>query len=246
MASPTDAPASGERLYFRQLLAGRDIGRSDPIARQMVNFVYLIGDRETGEAVVVDAAYDVDGICDLVEADGMRLVGALVTHYHQDHVGGSIFGNAIAGLADLEARAPVPVHVQREEAAGVAKVTGVPVADMVQHASGDVVQVGAIPIELIHTPGHTPGSQCFLVDGHLVAGDTLFLEGCGRVDLPGGDPEALYDSINHRLAKVSDDTILYPGHLYAPDPHAPMGEVRSSNYVFRFRTIDQWKMFMGG
>ena len=125
-----------DRLYFRQLLAGRDVARHDPVARQMVNFVYLIGDRQTGEAVVVDPAYDVDGICDLVEADGMRLVGALVTHYHQDHVGGSIMGHAIAGLADLQARGPVPVHVQREEAAGVTKVTGVPQSDLVVHGSG--------------------------------------------------------------------------------------------------------------
>jgi glyoxylase-like metal-dependent hydrolase (beta-lactamase superfamily II) len=234
------------RLYFRQLLSGRDIAAGDLMARQMVNFVYLVGDRETGEAVVVDAAYDVDGICRLVEEDGMRLVGALATHYHQDHVGGNIFGNAIAGLAELMARAPVPVHVQRAEAAGVVKVTGLEPSDLVQHDSGDTVMVGDIPIELIHTPGHTPGSQCFLIDGHLVAGDTLFLEGCGRVDLPGGDPEALYYSLNQRLAKVSDETVLYPGHLYAPDPSAPMGDVRASNYVFRFKSIDQWKIFMGG
>jgi glyoxylase-like metal-dependent hydrolase (beta-lactamase superfamily II) len=234
------------RLYFRQLLSGRDIARGDLMARQMVNFVYLIGDRETKEAFVVDAAYDIDGICDVVEQDGMRLVGALATHYHQDHVGGNIFGNAISGLAELMARAPVPVHVQSAEAAGVMKVTGLSAADLVQHESGDTVMVGEIPIELIHTPGHTPGSQCFLLDGHLVAGDTLFLEGCGRVDLPGGDPEALYYSLNQRLAKVPDDTVLFPGHLYAPDPSAPMGEVRASNYVYRFKSIDQWKIFMGG
>ena len=102
-----------------------------------------------------------------------------------------------------------------------------------------------MPIELIHTPGHTPGSQCFLVDGHLVAGDTLFLEGCGRVDLPGGDPEALYFSINQRLAKVPDDAVLYPGPPVRPrSPSAPMGEVRATNYVYRFKTPEQWKIFM--
>jgi glyoxylase-like metal-dependent hydrolase (beta-lactamase superfamily II) len=80
------------RLYFRQLLAGRDFARADPIARQMVNFVYLVGDRQTGEAVVIDPAYDVGGILDVLEADGMHLVGALATHYHPDHVGGSMMG----------------------------------------------------------------------------------------------------------------------------------------------------------
>ena len=93
--------------------------------------------------------------------------------------------------------------------------------------------VGDIPITLMHTPGHTPGSQCFLVDGRLVAGDTLFLEGCGRTDLPGADPDAMYESLTQRLATVPDDTVLYPGHLYSPEPSATMGETRRSNYVFR-------------
>ena len=247
---PTSNAAAGtedqaDRLYFRQLLAGRDFATQDPVARQMVNFVYLIGDRQTGEAVVVDPAYDVDGICDLVEADGMRLVGALVTHYYQDHVGGSIMGHAIAGLADLQARCPVPVHVQREEAAGVTKVTGVPQGDLVVHGSGDVVQVGAVPIELIHTPGHTPGSQCFLVDGRLVAGDTLFLDGCGRTDLPGGDPAEMYESLTQRLAKVPDDAVLYPGHLYSEKPSASMAETRSRNVVFRPQSVEQFLMMFG-
>src|SRR5690606_38752782 len=90
-----------ERLYFRQLLSGRDLATHDPVARQMVNFVYLIGDRETGEAVVVDPAYDVDTICDTLEADGMRLTGVLASHYHPDHVGGSMMGFSITGVSDL-------------------------------------------------------------------------------------------------------------------------------------------------
>ena len=101
------------------------------------------------------------------------------------------------------------------------------------HASGDIVHAGAVPITLIHTPGHTPGSQCFFVDGRLVAGDTLFLDGCGRTDLPGGDPAALYESLNQKLAVVPDDATLFPGHMYSPAPSARLGEVRAHNYVFR-------------
>ena len=223
-----------DRLYFRQLLSGRDIARSDPVARQMVNFVYLVGDRETGEAVVVDAAYDIRGILDVASADGMKVTGALVTHYHQDHVGGDMMGYQISGVRELLALNPVPIHVQDDEAVGVQRVTGAGETDLVRHRSGDVVDVGAIGIELIHTPGHTPGSQCFLVDGrYLVSGDTLFLEGCGRTDLPGGDPAQLYDSLTHRLAKVPDDTVLFPGHLYSAEPSATMGETRQWNYVFK-------------
>ena len=104
---------------------------------------------------------------------------------------------------------------------------------------------GAVDVTLIHTPGHTPGSQCFFVDGRLVSGDTLFLDGCGRTDLPGGDPAALYDSLTQRLAQVPDDAVLYPGHLYSPAPNAPLGEVRQHNYVFRPRTREQWMMMFG-
>jgi glyoxylase-like metal-dependent hydrolase (beta-lactamase superfamily II) len=241
------APADTElpRLYFRQLLAGRDIARTDPIARQMVNFVYLIGDRETGEAVVIDPAYDPAGILEVLAADGMRLTGALATHYHSDHVGGSMMGYEIAGVKELLELADVPLHVQTKEAPLVQKVTGLTDSEIVSHRSGDVVTVGDIPIELVHTPGHTPGSQCFMLDGALVAGDTLFLEGCGRTDLPGGDPKALYHSLTHTLAKVPDDSLLFPGHLYSAAPYASMGDTRRVNFVFRPRNEQEWLSMFG-
>lgn len=235
-----------ERLYFRQLLSGRDFGRDDPVARQMVNFVYLIGDREKGEAVVVDPAYDVRGILDVLDADDMRLTGALATHYHPDHVGGDMAGYRISGVNELLRLRPVPIHVQSDESPWVQRVTGASTTELVDHDGGDTVMVGDVPIELIHTPGHTPGSQCFLVDGRLVAGDTLFLEGCGRTDLPGGDPRALYESLTRRLAKVPDDAVLFPGHLYSEDPSASMGDTRRLNFVFRPQNEQQWLQMFGG
>ncbi len=234
-----------DRLYFRQLLAGRDFATTDPVARQMVNFVYLIGDRETGEAVVVDPAYGIKDLLGILDEDGMTLVGALATHYHPDHVGGEMAGYSIAGVNELLRLRPVPIHVQAEEAEWVKRVTGADDSDLVTHASGDVVQAGQIPIELIHTPGHTPGSQCFLVDNRLVAGDTLFLEGCGRTDLPGGDPSALYDSLTQKLAKVPDDATLFPGHLYSAEPSQSMGETRQYNFVFKPKTEEQWLAMFG-
>ncbi|MFN3219190.1 MAG: MBL fold metallo-hydrolase [Acidimicrobiales bacterium] len=234
-----------DRLYFRQLLSGRDVATDDMIARQMVNFMYLIGDRETGEAVVVDPAYDPQGLVDVLAADGMTLTGVLATHYHPDHVGGNMMGYSIAGIAELLELTSVPIHVQDAEADLVRKVTDVAEGDLVRHASGDVVRVGAIEIELIHTPGHTPGSQCFFVDDRLVAGDTLFLEGCGRTDLPGGDPRQMYESITQRLARIPDEATLFPGHLYAPQASASMGETRGSNYVFAPKTPEQWLAMFG-
>ncbi|MGB1504992.1 MAG: MBL fold metallo-hydrolase [Acidimicrobiales bacterium] len=231
-----------ERFYFRQLLSGRDFAQSDLMAQQMVNFVYAIGDRHTGEAVLVDPAYDVNALVDALEADGMRCTGVLATHYHPDHVGGSMMGFELEGIATLLERIDVPIHIQAQEAEYVRKVTGVTDESLVEHASGDIVRVGDVEIELIHTPGHTPGSQCFLVDGRLVAGDTLFLDGCGRTDLPGSDPEQMYESLTTRLGRVSDDTILCPGHQYSAEATATMGNTRARNIVFRPSTKEQWMM----
>jgi hydroxyacylglutathione hydrolase len=235
------------QLYFRQLLSGRDFARDDPVARQMVNFAYAIGDRETGEAVLVDPAYGVDELVEMIGADGMQLTDVLVTHYHPDHVGGDLGGWRIEGIAELLGRPDVAakIHVQADEGWGVKRVTGCSDSDLVLHASGDTVEVGDVSVTLIHTPGHTPGSQCFFVDGRLVSGDTLFLDGCGRTDLPGGDPAALYESLTQKLAVVPDDAVLYPGHLYSPEPSAELGDVRQHNYVFRPRTREQWLTMFG-
>ena len=235
-----------ERLYFRQLLSGRDFAKKDEMARQMVNFVYAIGDRLSGRAVLVDPAYDADGLLDLLEADGMQCAAVLATHYHPDHVGGAMMGFEIEGISRLLERVSVPIHVHSDEMAYVTEVTGVDRGHLVAHQSGDTVDVGAVQIELIHTPGHTPGSQCFLVDGRLVAGDTLFLEGCGRTDLPGSDPAQMYESLTTRLARVPDDTVLYPGHRYSLESSATMGATRERNTVLRIPGREQWLAAFAG
>ncbi|MBA2323965.1 MAG: MBL fold metallo-hydrolase [Pseudonocardiales bacterium] len=231
-------------VYFRQLLSGRDFAVGDPVATQMVNFSYLIGDPVSREAVVVDPAYDPRGLLDVLAADDMRLTGVLVTHHHPDHVGGDIFGHSLSGLADLLGLAPVPVHVNQHEAEWVRRTTGVSATDLTSHDHDDVVTVGELPIRLLHTPGHTPGSQCFLVDGKLVAGDTLFLQGCGRTDFPGGDPEAIYHSLQ-ALAKLTGDPVVHPGHLYSEKPMAPMSEVHRTNTVYRPDSLEKFLMMFG-
>lgn len=233
--------ASGsDRIYFRQLLSGRDFAAADALAHQMANFVYAVGDRETSEAVLIDPAHDVDGLLDLLDADGMDCTGVLATHYHPDHVGGEMMGLQIEGARRLLERVSAPIHIQADEAPYVRAVTGIGDDHLVCHASGDALNVGAVEIELIHTPGHTPGSQCFLVDGRLVAGDTLFLEGCGRMDLPGADPVQMHESLTTRLARIPDDVVLYPGHRYSPESSATMGDTRQRNTVFRIPDRDRW------
>ena len=233
------------RLYFRQLLSGRDFAAGDPLATQMVNFVYLIGDDHTREAVIVDPAYGVDEILDVLEGDGMSLAGILATHHHPDHVGGSMMGYSIEGIRQVLGRCPVPVHVHHDEQEWVRRVTGVSATDLVAHDSGDVVEVGEVTVKMLHTPGHTPGSQCFLVGERLVAGDTLFLQGCGRTDLPGGDPDAMYDSLA-KLASLPDDVVVFPGHRYSLPSAATLGAVKEMNMVFKPGSREQWLAAFAG
>ncbi len=226
-------------LYFRQIQAG-----------EMANFVYLIGSNTSREAVIIDPAWNIPALLDIAKNDDMNIVGALATHYHQDHIGGSLMGQTIPGLGEFLELNPAPVHVHKSEAEGTSQVSGIAVSELESHESGDTLDFGGITIRLIHTPGHTPGSQCFLVEeagqpDHLVSGDTLFLGSCGRVDLPGSDPEAMYHSLNHTLKKLPDETLLFPGHLYSPEGQSTMGEQKATNPLLRVTSLEMFLSFMG-
>lgn len=234
-----------ENLYFRQVLAGRHVAGSDPVASQMANFMYLIGDPGKREALIVDPAWDVASLLDLAAADDYRVAGALVTHYHPDHVGGDLFGMRVQGLAKLLERVAVPIYVNKHEAEGVKVVTGVSETDLRRVDDGDTVSLGEREVRFLHTPGHTPGSQCFLIGDRLVAGDTLFVQGCGRVDLPGGDAEAMYHTLTGKLAKLPRETVLYPGHNYGPTPVSTIGDELETNHYLRIRSLEDWRRLMG-
>lgn len=216
------------QLYVRPLLMGREVARDQMIATQMQNIAYLVGDREAKQCLAVDPAWDVQGILDAAAEDGMTVVGVLATHCHADHVGGSIFGFKIEGVAKLVELAPCKVHVHRLDAARLRKNTKLSDGDVIEHGGGDHIAVGAVDIELLHTPGHTPGSSCFRAQEALFAGDTLFVQGCGRVDLPGSDPAQMRLSLLERLAEIPDDVMLYPGHAYGGE-QATFEEVRRIN-----------------
>ena len=232
-------------LYLRQLLAGRDFAGSDVFASQMANFVYLIGDEEQRACMVVDPAWDIRGILDIVDKDEMTLVGALVTHYHPDHIGGNIFGHDISGLGELLSQRPVKVYVNELEGEGVRVVSGISDNDMVKQRGGDEIEIGNTKVKLLHTPGHTPGSQCFLADGALVSGDTLFIGGCGRVDFPGGNSEQMYYSLTQILGKLPEETLLYPGHNYSSKPVSTIADENRENYYMKMPSLESWKRIMG-
>lgn len=231
-------------LYFRQLLAGRDFARDDQVAMQMRNFSYLIGDPHSRHCVIVDPAYAPHDLIKIAEVDGYEIDAVLVTHYHADHCGGRMMGMNLPGVVEFLQERQVPIVINRNEREWVTKTTGLGADSFRLVDGGDSIDVGDVAITMLHTPGHTPGSQCFLVKDRLVSGDTVFLDGCGRTDLPGGDPEDLFRSLS-KLAQLPNDTDLYPGHDYSQQPHAALGEVKSHNVVFRATTLDDWIRFFG-
>ena len=192
-------------IYLKQLELG-----------PMQNFVYLIGDAGTREAAVVDPGWEVPRILAAAEQDGVRLTKVFVTHHHFDHTG---------GLTELLKAADLPVYVHRDDAPMV----------RIEHSSlravsgGETVEVGRVPVSLIHTPGHTPGSQCLLVDGRVLTGDTLFIRACGRWDLPGGNPAQLYESLAMKLKVLDEATVVLPGHNYAERPTSTIGDEKREN-----------------
>jgi len=224
--------AAEEELLIEQIQIG-----------PMENFTYIVGSRSTREVVIVDPAWDIDALLNRVEEQGYKLTGALLTHYHPDHCGGSFGQNSVEGIAELLGKQAVPIYAHKLEADGVRKVTGVSETDLRKVESGDKLEVGDVEIEFLHTPGHTPGSQCFRIKNTLVSGDTLFIQGCGRVDLPGSNSEDMFHSLQ-KLSSLPDDTLLLPGHNYAEVPNATMDQIRTSNVYMRIPDLESWKNLM--
>ncbi|KAJ2562123.1 hypothetical protein GGH95_004684, partial [Coemansia sp. RSA 1836] len=229
--------AQNEAMGLRvvQLLAGRDFaqhaGRWHPIrakifgfAGAMQNYVYLVADAASRKCVVVDACWDVDGILAAVARERLLLAGAVVTHGHFDHVGGlppppfAALRIRVAGLAELKRRMPhLPLLVHPLD---IPEVMGanpqLRAHDFTPTPNGFGFRLGErTDLAFMHTPGHTPGSQCVLVNRcRLFSGDTLFPGSCGRTDLKGGCMPDMLESLQARLAALADQTIVYPGHEY--------------------------------
>ncbi len=203
---------SESNLYLKQIEAG-----------PMENFIYLIGDKNKKECVMVDPAWEVDRILKIAAEDGMTVTAGLATHHHYDHTN---------GIADLVGRIGCPVHMHKDDIPYLKELK----KEIKPKDAGAKLQVGDVTITFIHTPGHTPGSQCFLVDGRLVSGDTLFIGACGRCDLPGGNAEKMYESLQ-RLGNLADDTLLFPGHNYADTPSSTIGEEKQHNPYYQVHSL---------
>ena len=218
-------------LYFRQVLAG-----------PMANFVYLIGSHSTREAGLVDPAWDVQALLRLAQEDEMTVTGALVSHTHADHVGGKMMGHHIEGVEELLEHCKARIYVHKTEADRLS----IPPSEVVKTDEHTVLELGQVRIEFIHTPGHTPGSQCFRLSDRVVSGDTLFIGSCGRTDLPGSNPEDMYLSLTQKLMKLDDATLVFPGHNYAEHAtHSDIATEKARNPFFRFPDKQSFLRAMG-
>lgn len=209
----------------------------------MANFVYLIGSKSTREAAIVDPAWSADELARIAEQADLKVEHILVTHTHPDHVGGDLMGQEIEGLPAMLERWKAKVYIHKAEAE---LYKGVPKSEIVANDEHTEIVLGEVSIRFLHTPGHTPGSQCFMLSDRLVSGDTLFIGSCGRVDLPGSNPEDLYFSLTQKLMKLGDETAVFPGHNYAAHATSTtIGAEKGHNPFFNFSSKQDFLAAMG-
>ena len=204
----------------------------------MANFIYLIGDAASAEVFAVDPAWETDAILDIAGKERFTIIGIILTHGHFDHCN---------GVAELLALKNMPVYINKTEAAfmrgfqGANGIFGVlPDKGLRELGNGESIHAGKTELRFLHTPGHSPGSQCILAGGALITGDTLFTGSIGRCDLPGSDPGNMYESLSEVIAKLPDDTSIYPGHNYSGKTSSSIGDEKNGNPYLACKSLDEF------
>ena len=187
----------------------------------MENFVYLIEDIESRQAAVVDPAWEVPAIIEKANELGITISDILLTHSHHDHI------NGISGILE---HAPAHVHLLKPEYEFWDHELDKPVL----HHGGDRLRIGATEIQLLHTPGHTPGSACYQTGNELITGDTLFVYGCGRCDLAGGDPQQMFETLKRMKHNLDPNMVIHPGHNYSVCETTTLSEQFDGNPFMHF------------
>lgn len=195
---------------------------------QMANFTYLVIDEEEKEIAIIDPSWDLDKIFEIIKRNSYSVKFIINTHTHFDHILGNEQVLAITNCQIVQHENSMDRH-------------DIAVKD------GDRIRVGNIVIDILHTPGHSKDSICLIVDSKIIfTGDTLFVGNCGRIDLPGGNVNEMYDSLLRRIIKLNDELILYPGHNYGMKTVSTIGEEKNTNYVLAPRTLQEFIQFMTG
>jgi glyoxylase-like metal-dependent hydrolase (beta-lactamase superfamily II) len=187
-------------IFIKQLLLG-----------SLENFTYIVGDRESGEVFVIDPSASQSAILRELKVEKFELKGIFLTHGHYDHV------------VDVD-KFDVPVYLSEAESSLYTPKA----KQFIRTSDAQKIPLGAFTVEVIHTPGHTPGCQCFLVDGNLFTGDTLFMDAVGRTDFPGGSTRILFESLQ-KIKRLPDTTMVWPGHNYGTVAHETLGSLKKYN-----------------
>ncbi len=184
---------------------------------KMSNYSYIVAEKAGGEGFIIDPAFDVEKLMQTIKKHSLNLTKIILTHHHFDHI------NAAAGIK-ARTGAKIVCHPETEKL-----VKGeFPVDEFLE--DGDIFTIEEkIEVSVIHTPGHAPGGICLkIANTHLITGDTLFIGDCGRADLPGGNAETLYNSLQ-KIKKLPGSLIVFPGHNYGPYPSRTLKEEIETN-----------------
>jgi glyoxylase-like metal-dependent hydrolase (beta-lactamase superfamily II) len=193
----------------------------------MENFIYFLGDAKVKEVAIIDPAWDISFLREKAQKNKWNITVALLTHGHPDHLN---------GVDELLSTHDIPVYISQHEAPFYTPKC----KNLKKVKPNQKLQIGNLEIECLHTPGHSPGCQCFLTGGHLISGDTIFIDGCGRCDLPGSDVKAMYNSLYNIIMKLPEATRIYPGHNYGPTPYATLEEQKKTNPYLRCRSLEEF------
>ena len=263
----SDEGLTDEAWYFRQLQPGRDICQNAKnfieqqvfsAAKSMRNYIYVVGDAKTRECMVIDACWDVDGILEILENEKMKLVAAACTHYHFDHVGGdppapfNALGIKVPGLASILEKCPdIKAHIPVEDAAKIlADNPSIKDVRVQKYADGDIQTIGRKKCKWVHTPGHSPGSSILSFTGKseegtgkgagiLLSGDTIFPGSCGRLDMPDGNVDRMYETMRKCRTQFDKNSIIYPGHSYSGAYSSIGREIFSG--MLREMSLAEWR-----
>lgn len=206
-----------EQLILRQFEIG-----------PMQNFQYFLGDTTTNEIAIVDPAWDVDFLLQKAQEENFTIRAVWLTHGHPDHT------NGLKHL--LKIMPDIPIFISKHELSVLKSAT----KNLKEVAPKEKLKIGHIEFTCLYTPGHSPGCHCFYVPGHLISGDTLFIDGCGRCDLPGSDPRQMYDSLYNTIMKLPEDTLIYPGHNYGHVEIDSLKNQKRSNPYLQCGSLDEF------
>jgi len=203
-------------LIFEQLSVG-----------SMANFQYFIGDKNKGEIALVDPAWDAAYYINEAKKNGWNITCLLLTHGHYDHAD---------AVEEMSEELNVPVYISSAES----EMYIPSCKDLRKTMDHEKILIGKIEIECIQTPGHSTGCQCFKYKDILITGDTLFVNGCGRCDLPGGNPKTMANTLYDIILKLPDTTVIYPGHEYGPSSFATLQEQKKTNPYLTCKNKDEF------